>query len=55
MLDQRVDIQTGMFSVPTGIGGDIDRLGELRSAFTDGLIPMLLNHQGVFHGPGVHK
>ena len=23
-----------------------------RSAFTDGFLPMLLNHEGAFHGPG---
>ena len=25
-----------------------------RSAFTDGFLPMRLNHKGAFHGPGVH-
>ena len=25
-----------------------------RSAFTDGFLPMLLNHEGAFHGPGAH-
>ena len=25
-----------------------------RSAFTDGFLPMLMNHRGVFHGPGWH-
>ena len=25
-----------------------------RSAFTDGFLPMLLNHESAFHGPGEH-
>ena len=25
-----------------------------RSAFTDGYLPMLLNHENAFHGPGAH-
>ena len=25
-----------------------------KSGLTDGFLPMLLNHKGVFHGPGMH-